>query len=75
MLPFLLGIGAAVGSAISTITAGQAVAIGAATAVGVNMLTKNQKSETFYPEDDDDEEVKEKIKEALEDYYRMKKKV
>jgi hypothetical protein len=74
MLPILLGIGTAVGSAISTITAGQAVAIGAATAVGFNMLTKDHKSDAVYPQNDDDE-VKEKIREALEDYYRMKKKV
>ena len=74
MLPILLGIGAAVGSAVSTITAGQAVAIGAATAVGVNMLKNNHNSGDFTPQNDDDE-VKEKIREALEEYYRMKKKV
>jgi hypothetical protein len=41
MLPILLGIGAAVTSAI---TATEAVIIGAATATGVSLLSRNHKS-------------------------------
>jgi len=58
MLPVFLGIGAAIGSAI---TAGQALTIGAgigaATAVGVNMMTSSQGRQRHEPryEDDSDE--------------------
>jgi hypothetical protein len=41
MLPILLGIGTAISSAI---TATEAVAIGAATATGVSLLSRNHKS-------------------------------
>ena len=73
MLPILGIIAGAIGSAI---TAGEAVtigaSIGAATVAGANLLSKNQKSEVIYSDDDD--ELDELI-EALKRQRRMRKKV
>ena len=69
MLPILGIVAGAIGSAI---TASEAVTIGAATAAGVSMLMKNQKSEVIYSDDDD--ELDELI-EALKRQRRMRTKV
>jgi hypothetical protein len=62
MIPIILGIAAAASSAI---TAGQAVAIGAsigaATAAGANMLSKNKRQEPVVPDSTDDDELDELI--------------
>ena len=64
MLPFILGIGAAVSSAI---TAGQAAVIGAgigaATVAGAGMLSKKQNDREFVPDSENDglEELVESI--------------
>ena len=75
MLPVILGIGAAVSSAI---TAGQAVAIGAsvgaATVAGASMLSKNQSREPVVPQKDDElEELVELVRQRR--LNRIKKKV
>ena len=71
LLPIILGIAAkTVGTAI---TAGQAVAIGTATAAGVNLLKDSLKNDVVPDDDDDLEELIEILKEKR--LRRMKKKV
>ena len=78
LLPIIFGIAATVAKTAATITAGQAVAIGAgigaATAAGVNLMKDSQKNDVI-PDDPHDEELKE-LEELLKHKRRsMKKKV
>jgi hypothetical protein len=71
LLPIILGIAAkAAGTAI---TAGQAVAIGTATAAGMNLIKDSLKDDVVPDDDDDLEELIEILKEKR--LRRMKKKV